>query len=624
MHDLSLREIAAWDQFTPTGLAPKKLKAFESRQGALRAVAAGSTLAAAASRYRVPVKTLSETIRKAPSIAPDGRPWGWRACIPNRARQPSTAVPDEFPVAAGPGAFSTFLRKAPEFQDQLVNYTGPLPGRNAPTPKFERYFKTLRAWIRGNVPIERYPANDKTFARRSILAFIHKQREGELFIDDEFVVEDANDAGQLNEIFALQLGDWVQYDGHSLDCKFQVEGEDGDGNPYLQQIIRTWLLVGYFALLRLCSSWKLSFALNYNGTDFNEVCANSLREWTPRELVAPTMAYLPGSGVGTAHAIGVVVTGAITSVDNAKAHRLNVNRQRMALEMRGVIHFGKCHVPETRGHLEACNKRIEECIIRQLPGGYRPPGENSATSAPTNTLAPDSYPVEPNAFDDLMDVTISAANVTALDAFQSRSPTQVLQSFFAAGGWLFSTSDHDDRGNEMSTLSLTVTIRGTRKTKRQPYVRFAHARYRSVALRNRWDLVGKTYAATVNIQDGRFLRLYDEEGELFVALRARRPWGRSPHSLALRRLIHRQSRRGRFEIQGVQDAVLAYLIYLQGRFQSSREAATTAVQYRREFDAAAREAEERKASPSFTWAAPSSQLPDVFVPITGRVSVSKK
>ncbi|MEN5206642.1 hypothetical protein ABE493_00760 [Stenotrophomonas terrae] len=629
MNELSLYEIGQWDQFTPTRLTLDQQKVFLARKDAMRAVAAGSSVTSAAKRYVVNVKTLTKTIGNARSLASDGRPWGWRACIPYRVRISSSSIADEFPKLAGPGAFNAFLKKAPEFVKLLTDYTGPLSGRNSPSSRFNDFFATLRKWIKKNVPKDRYPANNDNFARRSIMEFIRKQREGQPYVDENFEIEDANAAGQLSEVFALQLGDWVQYDGHSLDCPFYVAGEDGDGHPYLQKIIRTWLLVGYFALLRLCSSWKLSFGLNYNGTDFNEACTKSLRHWMPRDLVVPTMSYVPGSGIGTAPAIGIVALPAITSVDNAMAHRLEVNRQRMASEMLGVVNLGRAHVPEARGHLEAWNKKIEEAAIRHLPGAYRPAGKNSDKAVRTNKDDPKNFPIETTALEDLMDVTISGSNVTGLQAFQGRSPLQVLQTFVGTGGWVFATRDNEARAGAMSTLQCSARISGSKGKRRQPYARYSNARYRSVSLKNRWDLVGKKFSATIDILDGRFLNLYNDDGELFVVLRALRPWGQTSHSLALRKIIHGNSYKGKFEIEGAPCAISAYKQYLQEQFAAHKNAATLTAQHGAALDAAldsshALRAEVEDAKPDSQSIRPSKGISEIYVPLTGRVSLEKE
>ncbi len=558
-------------------------------------------------------------------LAPDGRPWGWRACLPHRVRNHIAASPDDFPQLAGPGAFKKLLKLLPELEERLTAYSGQLPKRNVPSKAFDNFFKRVKKLIDDRVPPDRYPSNDPTRARRSIVEFIRDSRRGAPFADEGFEVEDAVSAGQLQEVFALQQGDWVQYDGHKLDVPFSVEGQDADGNSFLQKIGCVWLIVGYFALLRICCSWSLSFASNYNGTDFNSACANSLRHWVPRELVSPSMKYVAGSGIGTAPVLGFVATGAITSLDNAMAHRLEINRQRMVTELRGVIHFGASGVPETRGLLEAWNKRREETAIRRLPGGFRPQGEESGKT-PANGGDPNNYPLQRDALEDLMDVVIASSNIENHGSHQGRDPYDVLRSYAAAGGWLFATRSAEERAVAMSMMSIRARIKGSKKRRRQPYVQFAHAHYRSVALKNKWHLIDTVYSAEVDIADGRTMYLYTDEGTLFVVLRALRPWGRTPHSLALRKLIHKRATRGDIDLLGVEDAVLAYKALLRARFHESKDAASSLLQHKKSFDAAeSSEVISKTAANRPSQGMPQSSISaDLSIPLTGRVKLGRR
>lgn len=625
MSMLTLKQISSWDLIAPSQLTPKAYRSYKARCEALQAVAAGVPIACAARRHGVNPGTLGSTIRNALQMAPDGRPWGWRACLPHKIRNNIAASPADFPKLAGPGAFKKVLKLLPELEERLTAYSGQLPKRNIPSSTFENFFKKIKRLIRKLVPGDRYPANDTTCARRSIVEFIKDSRRGTPFVDEDFEVEDAVSAGQLQAVFALQYGDWVQYDGHKLDVSFSVEGHDADGNPFMQKIDCVWLIAGCFSLLRMCCSWTLAFAKNYNGTDFNTVCANTLRKWEPKDLVCPRMRYVPGSGIGTAPALGFVSSGAITSLDNAMAHRLGVNRQRMISELRGVIHFGASGVPETRGLLEAWNKRKEETAIRLLPGAFRPRGEEAEKSL-TNGSDPDHYPLQRDALEDLMDVIAAASNVEGHGSHQGRDPYEVLRNYAASGGWLFATRNNEERAVAMSIMSTRARIKGDKGRRRQPYVQFAHTRYRSVALKNRWDLVGAVYSAEVDITDGRTMYLYTEEGELFVVLRALRPWARTPHSLALRRLIHRRAARGDIDLSGVEDAVLAYKEHLRTRFRDSKEAASIQMQHKNSLDAA----ETPEVPPRTIANRPLQGTPqaaiiaELVIPLSGRVKLGRR
>jgi len=268
---------------------------------------------------------------------------------------------------------------------------------------------------------------------------------------------------------------------------------------------------------------------------------------------------------------------------------------------------------------------MEEAVVRKLPGGFRPAGELSDATK-TNGYKFENFPMQPTALEDLMDVTIAASNISPINTLQNRTPVEALQSFAASGGWLFATKDHEDRARSLSKHNFSVTIRGDRRKRRQPYARFGHAKYRAASMKNRWDLLGQKFAAEVDIHDGRFLHLYTASGELFVVLRALRPWGRSPHSLALRRLIQRRSRTDGFEISGAEDAVIAYREHVRRNFSSEHGAALAATRHRRDLDAASEASPVAKETtlPLAETGQQRAPAEDLFVPITGRVNLGRK
>lgn len=622
MTRLDLTDLRMWDEIVSAHLPKTKQTDFVKRRDAMKCVAAGDTIKAAGKKHSVHPKILSAAITKALSVAPDGRPWGWRACIPHRVRTRHPPTSEELPRVAGPGAFGRLLVLVPKLEALLMGYAGPLPRRDQPAPAFERFFTDWKKCARDLVPAGYYPHSSPDFARRSCLEFLKSQRAGAPFIDSNFEVADANDVTQLAEVFELPATAWVQYDGHSFDCDFYLEGIDPDGKPYLQKLRKVWLLVGFAATARLVMSCHLSFASNYSGVDFNRLCGGSLRDWEPRDLLAPKMSYVSGSGIGTRTAIGFAAGACITSCDNAMAHRLRVNRQQMAEQLLGVINFGRSHVPETRGLLEAFNKRIAECAIRLLPGGYRPGSQQEPATA-TNKERAEDYPLVPEALRDLMDVVCSGANSTPIAAHQERSPLEFTRDYFQRGGWFFHSSDQADRARNLSREVVTVTIKGNRdrRKRKMPFVKFKYGRYRAPSLKNRWDLIGKTFVGDYDINDMRYLTLYDENGEVYVILRALRPWAQTPHDLDLRRSAHFAGRKGKFEIKGCTDAVAAFRDYQREVFCQSQEAATQLARFESTFQQIQPEPFTPAPDPGMVKATATEKL---FVPLGGRVFLGKR
>lgn len=171
-----------------------------------------------------------------------------------KVRNASERAAEDFPVAAGPGAFNAFLRKLPEFKELLISYAGPLPSRNERSPKFDRFFKSLKKTVHKSVPADRYPANDRSCARRSILQYLKRLRQGSLYVDDGFEIEDATLASQMNEVFALQMGIGCSSMGtrwtRSSALKARTLTETRSSN-YPKDLADSWLLRATEALLRL-------------------------------------------------------------------------------------------------------------------------------------------------------------------------------------------------------------------------------------------------------------------------------------------------------------------------------------------------------------------------------------
>ena len=454
MNRPDLEDIVAWEAIEVTQLPPVKREEFVARRKAVAAIAAGYNVSNAAKRYNLNSRTLSETLVKSLQIAPDEHPWGWRACIPHRVRtNAKIGSLENLPTKAGPGAFGCLLRVLPALERILLEYAGALPKRYLPAPAFEGMFARWKKCAKELVPVGHYPQIAPDFARRSCMEFIKTQRTGTPFADVGFEVADAEEASQFSALFATPPCLWTQYDGHSKDCEFWIEGQDSDGKSFLQRITKVWLLLGFDVGARLSVSWRLSFAVNYSGLDFNRTCAQSLVDWEERDLIVPSMQYVPGSGIGTKVAIGRTVTGCITSLDNAMAHRFKVNREQMVEQLLGVINFGRAHVPEARAILEAFFTRIEECAIRHLPGGYRPGLPGAEEKRPTTSESGKQYPVIIDALHDLMDVVLAGCNATGITAHQQRSPLEITRLHAMGGGWTFETSDQLARAAKLSTLA---------------------------------------------------------------------------------------------------------------------------------------------------------------------------
>ena len=270
------------------------------------------------------------------------------------------------------------------------------------------------------------------------------------------------------------------------------------------------------------------------------------------------MNYVPESGVGTSPATGRLLRGILTAADNALAHHAKLTTTNLTQHFRGVINLGVPRVPETRGILEALFKKLEEGAIRHIPGGFEPKRDADTPERSTTPYTPEKHPLNPVAFDDLLDVIIAGYNATPLPSMGNQSPLEIVRRHHSSGGWTFESTLTEEDASKLVTLRTKVTIKGNRKECRQPYVHYLYARYRAFGLRDRWDQLGETYDAVMALDDMRQMTLLDKRGDVFARLTALPPWSRTRHDFDLRRLIHRWVKRGLFSIAGADDAIAAY------------------------------------------------------------------
>lgn len=82
------------------------------------------------------------------------------------------------------------------------------------------------------------------------------------------------------------------------------------------------------------------------------------------------------------------------------------------------------------------------------------------------------------------------------------------------------------------------TIRGNIKEGKRPYVQIDGVRYTSDILSQQPELIGKKLTIYIDPQDGRFAHAYFvENGEELGLLEAKGYWGRTAHTLEMRRTI---------------------------------------------------------------------------------------
>ena len=127
----------------------------------------------------------------------------------------------------------------------------------------------------------------------------------------------------------------------------------------------------------------------------------------------------------------------------------------------------------------------------------------------------------------------------------------------------------------MNLLNIEASriVRGNFRLGRRPYIEFEGAHYRNDVLARTPDLIGKRLTLSVNPEDIRSLVAYLPNGSELGILTAHGFWGRTPHTLEVRKAILALKHRRLLWYTTEQDPIQVYLDYLATQSHKSKGAA---------------------------------------------------
>lgn len=199
---------------------------------ALHAVLLGtSSVGHSACTHHLCPKRLRAMAMRAPQLAPDGQPWGYRVCVPWGAYQPQSPESGDqtMPLKARPHSMQQLLAAQPTIREWVEAYDHPLPPGRAPRT-FERLHDKIVKELTRLGLLDCYPLNHKDRGRRALLRYLRRERVG--LATEALAAETGTSkpATSLAQIFACQLYDRAEADGHVLDiesmsfCRYFASG----------------------------------------------------------------------------------------------------------------------------------------------------------------------------------------------------------------------------------------------------------------------------------------------------------------------------------------------------------------------------------------------------------------
>ncbi|HEX7323795.1 MAG TPA: hypothetical protein VF292_00385 [Rhodanobacteraceae bacterium] len=555
----TLVDIRQYPNPNPESLPEKQRAEYARRRAALTDVLGGSTIRSAAKQHHVNRSTLADDRQKFHALGPDGKPLGFRACIPWRFRKESPdRPPTQVPTKKAPGAFTRLVAATPGAQDAIDRFAAPLPTGKRKNTKFDALHRTILALVTKVHGKDGYPFDTPDRGRRALLAYIKRARKTRQCAKAAAVEGTSPRIMRLSQIFQLNPLDRVEYDAHTIDVDMRLKVPAPDGGHVLRAIKQVTLLAAICPVSRYLLGYILKFGA-YNEIDVLRLFHKVLLPWQPRQLIVPGMAYAPGAVLGLPAACdGRALRAVVSAGDNAFAHHAKAVRGNLLRHHRGVLHFGPAHVPEVRPMIEAFFRRIEQGALRSIAGGFHPGSRSGDPRSASTLLSADDHPLHWEGMYDLMDVLASGHNVTPHSGLHERLPVDALRDYLASGAWAFEVADPVADARQLLTVRVHPVVRGNKKAGKVPYIEWQGARYRSPKLDCSWSQVGVPQNADVYLEDVRTMVLLDTDGTVWSKLTAMSPWDRTPHDLALRQKVNSARHRGLIRIVGGDDAIDAY------------------------------------------------------------------
>jgi hypothetical protein len=412
-----------------------------------------------------------------------------------------------------------------------------------------------------------YPFSSKTLGRVALWRYLRKLLERKLH--SGVLARHGKDAARIlgsasgrdaEEI--VRPYQRVQFDGHRIDLFATVSMPSPYGGFVQQVIDRFWILAIIEVTSRAILGYYVSLNREYNAHEVLLCARNAVTPWKRRGLTIPGLKY-PEHGGMPSEVIPELGWALWEELfyDNAKANLSKKVVGKLSRIIGCAINDGPVETPERRPLIERFFQTLEE------NGFHRLPSTTGSSPADPRRVSPEQTAIRLNIqlkdIEELIEVLIFQYNGTPHAGIGYRTPLEYLQYFMNDEDTLVKTLP-EERRPDMNLLSIEVTriVRGNIKKGRRPYIEFEGVPYQNDVLSRTPGLIGKRLTLIVNPDDGRSLVAYLSDGSEFGALTAHRPWGRTPHTLEVRKAILALRHRRLLWYTAEQDPIQVYLDYL--------------------------------------------------------------
>lgn len=578
-----LRDTSGWPAPPESSMTDGELATYRIRVNAIRAYLDGVPFSRIRQLFGQSKSQVYRCLRRCLTVKRDGEIHGLFALIPGYAvgRYSRRSAPAPSTGKGGKaGAFGQLLAQ----HDELIGFVEQMSIRlrtkrsgviaRSIRPEFLKRCAKFRA------PNE-YPFTTEDRCAKSLASYISR------FLESHFLSEERASTGHEEPSRALTAQpsltpylrpyEETEHDGHNGDFYFVIKALGMRSEWIYSSPMRLWLLL----LIDRASRAILGYSYRLGSTNYSAVSvmrsfSHALSKWVPKELTIPHLAYKVGAGFPS----GVCAMGHgrlldLVCFDNALANRAGLTTLPLVRRLGATLNYGRVQTPIARPFVERLNQTLETLGFRRLPIGFNPKGPPEERDGALKAAS--DYAMTIDELEQVLDVILANYNADPHSSLVNRSPLDFIRMWDERNSApVRRAADPSALAARMLRIEVIKVIRGGGATHRTPYVEYCYARYTNDVLSKMTDWHGLKVRLAVDIDgDIRLVRghLINGQTEIDIGiLRAEPPWHLTPHTLAQRQLIYRETRIAKIVVPPGSDLVQAFKA-LKLREASDRKAA---------------------------------------------------
>ncbi len=551
--------LESWPSVDDNTLIGKRRDIFRRRQRAVALYAEGLSLHEIVKQTKIERRQLYRLLERCIAIHQDGRPFGFRALIPNQWVRNFTRQKHLNTLVSGgsrgtAGAFVALLERYPRINSWLQQQ---LRDRQV----FIEQISTdsdLRLRLRGlaalhtaflnqcrlaGITAADYPLNTDKTAKGALRAAVKaellrtfgtsaraagaKRLKG--------LPRSTDDATAPAASRALEV---VEFDGHRLDVRLKIVVQDPLGFEQSFEIERVWLLAILDVATRAVLGYHLCLEREYSRYDVIRTIEKALEPHRMLTLNLPGLSYYQGGGFPSVELPELgYASWQWLKLDRAKANLADDTLHALCEFVGCFVDVGPAHSPDDRPYIERFFGTLASTLSSRLPGytGSNPQDLRRALSDPKTNLR---LILSLSELEQILEVALARYNGTPHSGLNSRTPLEAMHLAVRGRGELLQWLPELKRRTLCLMQSPTLMrVRGYLAQGRRGHVNFHGVRYTNDVLAASAVFLGKQLRCYYNNQDLRTVRAFLPDGTEIGLLKAQGMWGEIVHDLKLRKEI---------------------------------------------------------------------------------------